>query len=220
MKSDFFAFISRMKYIARWSLMRSTVQENIQEHSHMVAVLAHALGLIRRDVLGQPCDAEHLAAVALYHDAPEILTGDLPTPIKYHSASIKNAYDEVETVAVEKLLTELPDALRPAYRALLTAPQRPEEYELVKAADRLAAYIKCVEKIKEKFLFHALYAQNAFGARFGFAFFFARDLRHVKLDQTVFWNCGGQIGANELPRPVAVGKQNQRGLFGELAKEL
>ncbi len=148
MKSDFFAFISRMKYIARWSLMRSTVQENIQEHSHMVAVLAHALGLIRRDVFGRPCDPEHLAAVALYHDAPEILTGDLPTPIKYHSASIKNAYDEVETVAVEKLLADLPEPLRPAYRALMTAPQRPEEYELVKAADRLAAYIKCVEERK------------------------------------------------------------------------
>ena len=148
MKSDFFAFISRMKYIARWSLMRSTVQENIQEHSHMVAVLAHALGLIRRDVFGRPCDPERLAAVALYHDAPEILTGDLPTPIKYHSASIKNAYDEVETVAVEKLLAELPDALQPAYRALLTAPRRPDEYALVKAADRLAAYIKCVEERK------------------------------------------------------------------------
>ena len=148
MKTDFFAFLSRMKYIARWSLMRSTVQENIQEHSHMVAVLAHALGLIRRDVLHQPCDPEHLAAVALYHDAPEILTGDLPTPIKYHSASIKNAYDEVESVAVERLLDELPDALRPAYRDLLTAPQRAEEYALVKAADRLAAYIKCVEERK------------------------------------------------------------------------
>ena len=148
MKSDFFAFISRMKLIARWSLMRSTVQENIQEHSHMVAVLAHALGLIRRDVLGRPCDPERLAAVALYHDAPEILTGDLPTPIKYHSASIKSAYDEVESVAVEKLLAELPDALRPAYRELMTASSRPEEYELVKAADRLAAYIKCVEERK------------------------------------------------------------------------
>ncbi len=148
MKSDFFAFVSRMKFIARWSLMRSTVQENIQEHSHMVAVLAHALGLIRRDVFGRPCDPEHLAAVALYHDAPEILTGDLPTPIKYHSAAIKSAYDEVECVAVEKLLAELPDTLRPAYRELLTAPQRPEEYELVKAADRLAAYIKCVEERK------------------------------------------------------------------------
>ena len=148
MRSDFFAFLSRMKYIARWSLMRSTVQENIQEHSHMVAVLAHALGLIRRDVFGRPCDAEHLAAVALYHDAPEILTGDLPTPIKYHSAAIRSAYDEVETVAVEKLLSALPDVLRPAYQSLLTAPQRPEEYELVKAADRLSAYIKCVEERK------------------------------------------------------------------------
>lgn len=148
MRSDFFAFLSRMKYIARWSLMRSTVQENIQEHSHMVAVLAHALGLIRRDVFGRPCDAEHLAAVALYHDAPEILTGDLPTPIKYHSAAIRSAYDEVETVAVEKLLSALPDVLRPAYQTLLTAPQRPEEYELVKAADRLSAYIKCVEERK------------------------------------------------------------------------
>ncbi len=148
MKSDFFAFLSRMKYIARWSLMRSTVQENIQEHSHMVAVLAHALGLIRRDVLGKACDPEHLAAIALYHDAPEILTGDLPTPIKYHSASIKNAYDEVESIAVERLLDELPDALRPSYRDLLTAPKRPEEYALVKAADRLAAYIKCVEERK------------------------------------------------------------------------
>ena len=148
MKYDFFAYISRMKYIARWSLMRSTVQENIQEHSPMVAVLAHALGLIRRDVLGRPCDPEHLAAVALYHDAPEILTGDLPTPIKYHSDAIKSAYDEVETVAVQRLLAELPEALRPAYRELLTAPERPEEYELVKAADRLAAYIKCVEERK------------------------------------------------------------------------
>ncbi len=148
MKSDFFAYISRMKYIARWSLMRSTVQENIQEHSHMVAVLAHALGLVRRDVLGKPCDVEHLAAVALYHDAPEILTGDLPTPIKYHSESIKRAYDEVEDVAVEKLLSALPEALRPAYRELFTAPSRPEEYELVKAADRLSAYIKCVEERK------------------------------------------------------------------------
>ena len=114
----------------------------------MVAVLAHALGLIRRDVFGKPCDAERLAAIALYHDAPEILTGDLPTPIKYHSAAIKTAYDEVESVAVDTLLDELPDALRPAYRELLTAPQRPEEYELVKAADRLAAYIKCVEERK------------------------------------------------------------------------
>ena len=146
MNSDFFAYISRMKYISRWALMRSTVQENIQEHSHMVAVLAHALGLIRRDVFGKPCDPDRLAAIALYHDAPEILTGDMPTPIKYHSANIKSAYDEVETIAVEKLLQELPDALRPAYRALLTAANDPEQYALVKAADKLSAYLKCVEE--------------------------------------------------------------------------
>lgn len=145
---DFFAFISRMKYIPRWSLMRSTVQENVQEHSHMTAVLAHALGLIRRDVFGVPCDPEHLAAVALYHDAPEILTGDLPTPVKYHGAGIKAAYDEVEALAVEKLLGELPEALRPAYRALLTAERDPTEYELVRAADKLSALIKCVEERK------------------------------------------------------------------------
>ena len=148
MKYDFFAFISRMKYIARWSLMRSTVQENIQEHSHMVAVLAHALGLIRRDVFGRACDPEALATVALYHDAPEILTGDLPTPVKYHSREIKSAYDEIELLAVEKLLGELPEPLRPAYRKLLTAPARPEEYELVKAADKLSAYVKCIEERK------------------------------------------------------------------------
>ena len=146
MNSDFFAYISRMKYISRWALMRSTVQENIQEHSHMTAVLAHALGLIRRDVFGQTCDPDRLAAIALYHDAPEILTGDMPTPIKYHSAEIKSAYDEVETLAVEKLLEELPDELRPAYRELLTAADDPAQYALVKAADKLSAYLKCIEE--------------------------------------------------------------------------
>ena len=146
MSHDFFAYISRMKYIARWSLMRSADAENIQEHSHMVAVLAHALGLIRREIFHRDCDANALAAIALYHDAPEILTGDLPTPIKYHSRSVKAAYDEVEALAAEKLLSALPEALRPAYRALLTAPEREEEYALVKAADTLSAYVKCVEE--------------------------------------------------------------------------
>ena len=148
MSCNFFAFLSRMKYINRWSLMRSTVPENVQEHSHMAAVLAHALGLIRRDVFGRDCDPEALAAIALYHDAPEILTGDLPTPIKYHSAGIKSAYDEVEQLAVDKLLDGLPEALRPAYRELLEAPGDPERYALVKAADKLSAYIKCVEERK------------------------------------------------------------------------
>ena len=146
MKHDFFAYISRMKYISRWALMRSTVQENIQEHSHMTAVLAHALGLVRRDVFGKPCDPDRLAAIALYHDAPEILTGDMPTPRKYHSAEIKSAYDEVEVLAVEKLLGELPEELQASYRTLLTASDDPELYALVKAADKLSAYLKCIEE--------------------------------------------------------------------------
>ncbi|MBR1496986.1 MAG: 5'-deoxynucleotidase [Oscillospiraceae bacterium] len=146
MDYDFFAFISRMKYIDRWSLMRSTERENVQEHSHMTAVLAHALGLIRREVFGRECRPEALAAAALYHDAPEILTGDLPTPVKYHGALLHKAYDEVEGLAVEKLLSSLPEELRPAYRELLEAHTREEDYLLVKAADRLSAYIKCVEE--------------------------------------------------------------------------
>ncbi|MBQ9411529.1 MAG: 5'-deoxynucleotidase [Oscillospiraceae bacterium] len=146
MTYDFFAYLSRMKYITRWSLMRSTEQENVQEHSQMVAVLAHALGLIRREVFHRDCDPERLAAIALFHDAPEILTGDLPTPIKYHSRQIKSAYDEVENVAVDKLLEALPEELRGAYRPYLTAAEDPETYALVKAADTLSAYIKCVEE--------------------------------------------------------------------------
>ena len=112
---DFFALISRMKYIARWGLMRSAIPENVQEHSHEVAVFAHALGVIRRDVFGKPCDVNALVTASLYHDASEIFTGDLPTPIKYHSAQITTAYHEVEHLAVSKLLAMLPEAMRPAY---------------------------------------------------------------------------------------------------------
>ena len=148
MKSDFFAFLSRMKYIARWSLMRSTVQENIQEHSHMVAVLAHALGVIRRDVFGVPCDPDEAAAVALYHDCSEILTGDLPTPIKYHSREIRAAYSQVEELACEKLLATLPEELRGSFTPLLTGEAAARQHELVKAADKLSAYLKCVEERK------------------------------------------------------------------------
>ena len=112
MSYNFFAYLSRMRYIGRWSLMRNALPENIQEHSHQVAVIAHALGIIRRDVLQIPCNPEEYAAVALYHDCAEILTGDLPTPIKYHSSRIKGAYDEVERLACEKLLNTLPAELR------------------------------------------------------------------------------------------------------------
>ena len=144
--TPFYALLSRMRYISRWGLMRSSIPENIQEHSHEVAVYAHALGLIRRDVLGEACDPEHLAVLALYHDASEILTGDLPTPIKYHNRAIRSAYKEVERAAAEKLLGLLPEELKGSYADVLT-PEG-EEARLVKAADKLSALVKCIEERK------------------------------------------------------------------------
>ncbi len=148
MDSNFFALISRMRYIARWGLMRNALPENIQEHSHMVAVLAHALGVIRRDIFRKPCDVNALATAALYHDASEILTGDLPTPIKYHNAEIMSAYHAVEDLAVQKLLGMLPPELRETYAAVLSEDKDGDIYPLVKAADKLSAYIKCIEERK------------------------------------------------------------------------
>ena len=148
MDSNFFALISRMRYIERWSLMRNSIHENIQEHSHMVAVIAHALGVIRRDVYGIPCDPEACATVALYHDASEILTGDLPTPIKYHDEEIMSAYRRVETIASEKLLGMLPQELQAAFEPVLVGETQRELYPIVKAADKLSAYIKCIEERK------------------------------------------------------------------------
>lgn len=147
MSEHFFAYISRMRYIDRWALMRNSQKENVQEHSHMVAVLAHALAVIRRDVFGGVIDPGEVAVAALYHDAPEILTGDLPTPVKYFNPDIQAAYKQVEAVSADKLLGMLPDELRPAF-----APYLKEEpgdiHDLVKAADKLSAYIKCVEELK------------------------------------------------------------------------
>lgn len=148
MAESFFAYISRMRYITRWSLMRNSLPENIQEHSHMVAVLAHALGVIRRDVFGQSCRPEEAAVAALYHDASEILTGDLPTPIKYHSEEIRSAYKQVEEIASEKLVRTLPDELKAVYRDYLIGETAASTHDLVKAADKLSAYIKCIEERK------------------------------------------------------------------------
>ena len=148
MAHHFFALISRMRYIGRWGLMRNTFEENIQEHSHMVAVLAHALAVIRRDVFGGDIDPGQAAVLALYHDAPEILTGDLPTPVKYYKPEIRDAYREVETVSARRLLSMLPDALRPAYEPLLLEDPESGYHAVVKAADKLSAYIKCVEELK------------------------------------------------------------------------
>lgn len=146
--SDFFALLSRMRYISRWGLMRSSIPENVQEHSHMVAVLAHALGVIRRDIFREPCDVGTLACAALYHDAPEILTGDMPTPIKYHSAEISSAYHDVERVASNKLISMLPVGLQSEFSPLISGEVEPGLKLLLKCADRLSAYIKCVEERK------------------------------------------------------------------------
>ncbi len=148
MANEFFAFLSRMRYITRWGLMRNTFSENIQEHSHQVAVLAHSLALIRRELLGLPGpDPERCATAALYHDASEILTGDLPTPIKYHDPELRTAYKRVERLSGEKLLGMLPEKLRPHYESYILEDD-PELEPIVKGADKLSAYIKCVEELK------------------------------------------------------------------------
>lgn len=147
MQHRFFALISRMRYIGRWGLMRNTFEENIQEHSHMVAVLAHGLAVIDRDILGNPADPDRCASAALFHDASEILTGDLPTPIKYYNPSIKQAYKEIEAVSCEKLLGMLPEEVRASYAPLLHESDESVK-AIVKAADKLSAYIKCVEELK------------------------------------------------------------------------
>ncbi len=148
MANEFYALLGRMRYITRWGLMRNTFSENIQEHSHQVAVLAHALALIRKNILHLPGpDPDKCAVAALYHDASEILTGDLPTPIKYYNPDIKDAYKQVEYIAGERLLDMLPEALRECY-APLVHESDPEVTPIVKAADKLSAYIKCVEEQK------------------------------------------------------------------------
>ena len=122
MSHNFFPMIARMRYINRWGLMRNTQPENIQEHSHMVAVLAHALAVIENEKFGGQVDPGTVAVAALYHDASEILTGDMPTPIKYDNPDIQRAYKQVEAVAEQKLLNMLPEDLRPAYNEALTIP--------------------------------------------------------------------------------------------------
>ena len=148
MANEFYALMGRMRYITRWGLMRNTFSENIQEHSHQVAVLAHALALIRRDILKlEGPDPDRCAVAALYHDASEILTGDLPTPIKYYNPDIKGAYKQVERIAGQRLLNMLPPELKDSYEHLVLEDDE-EVNPIVKAADKLSAYIKCVEEQK------------------------------------------------------------------------
>lgn len=150
MAYSFFAMLSRMKNIRRWSLMRNTRSENICEHSHEVAVIAHALALITNRHYGGNVDAEQCVMLAVYHDVPEILTGDMPTPVKYYNPAIREAYRQVEESACDKLLEMLPADLRGEYDGLIRPQDKEsEEMRLVKAADKLSALIKCIEETSQ-----------------------------------------------------------------------
>ncbi len=149
MHATFFAIVSRMKFIDRWALMRSNRPENLSEHSLEVALIAHALAVIGNVRYGRSLDAGKAALVALYHDASEIITGDMPTPVKYHDSQLRDAYKEVEREAEERLLAKLPDDLRPAFAELFSSPDAEDDAylrALVKAADKLSALIKCIDE--------------------------------------------------------------------------
>lgn len=148
MNHSFFALMGRMKYITRWALMRNTHPENLADHSHETAVIAHALALIGNRKLGKHYNAERAALLGLYHDAPEILTGDMPTPVKYHDAEMKNAYRRVEEKAQDTLIDKLPDYLQDDFREILRGEGEAELCVLVRAADKLCALIKCIEEEK------------------------------------------------------------------------
>ncbi len=143
----FFAMLSRMKYIDRWGLMNNTKTENISEHSLEVAILAHALVSIANVRLGENLNADKAAVIAIFHDAGEIITGDMPTPIKYYNPEIKNAYKAIEKVAEERLISMLPEDLRAIYRPVISNEDAVLE-QYVKAADKLSALIKCIEEVR------------------------------------------------------------------------
>ena len=146
--NHFFAYMARMKLIRRWSLMKSVSEENIAEHSAQVAQIAHALALIKNKKFGGDLNADRVTTMALYHETSEVLTGDLPTPIKYYNPQIRQAYKDIEGVANERLLNMLPEELREDYRPLIVEDPTSYEAILVKAADKISAYIKCIEELR------------------------------------------------------------------------
>lgn len=148
MSYNFYAYMDRMKYIKRWQLMRSVRSENIMEHSEQVAMLAHALAVINNKVFGGTADPGKCALYAIYHECSEVMTGDMPTPIKYFNQSIHGAYKELEDRACDKLLATLPDEIRGEIEMSVKPDVSSVEYSLMKAADRLAAYIKCLEELR------------------------------------------------------------------------
>jgi len=146
--SNFFAYLFRMKYIKRWSLMRSVREENIMEHTEEVVSLAHILAVIDNNIYGGNLDVEKTVLIAQYHEVGEVITGDLPTPIKYFNPEIKTAYKDLEFKACEKILAMLPEELKGEYEPFILPDTDSKEYKVVKYADRLAAYLKCVEEVK------------------------------------------------------------------------
>ncbi len=148
MRYDFYAHLDRMKYIKRWQLMRSTREENIMEHSQEVTMIAHALVTIHNKVFGGNADVLKTVLCALYHETGETMTGDLPTPIKYYNSEIHGAYKELEEKACRKIVATLPEELQDEFAPYVLADETSTEYRLVKAADRLSAYIKCLEELR------------------------------------------------------------------------
>lgn len=146
--SHFFAYMARMKLINRWPLMRNTMAENVQEHSLQVAMIAHALGVIRNEYFNGNCQPESIATLAIFHDASEVLTGDLPNPVKYFNPEIAKEYKKIEKIAERKLVDMLPERLQKHYQPLVCSDDHDvEEYKLVKAADIISAYFKTVEEM-------------------------------------------------------------------------
>ena len=145
--SHFFALVSRMKYINRWALMRNTESENLYEHSFEVAVIAHALCVIGNERFSREYDADRAAVIALYHDFSEILTGDMPTPVKYRNESLKSEYKKVEREAAQSLIGQLPEDLQGEYGKIMLCDDG-ELGKIVKAADKLSALIKCSDELK------------------------------------------------------------------------
>lgn len=143
--NNFFGMLSRMKYINRWGLMRNNINENIAEHSLQVAIIAHGLAVIGNKRFGRNLNPEHIAMMGVMHDTTEIITGDLPTPIKYYAPEIRDAYKKVENIAANQLLKELPEDMQEAYEDILIENDS-IEWKYVKAADKLSAYIKCIEE--------------------------------------------------------------------------
>lgn len=146
-KSHFFAYMARMRLIKRWSLRRSTIEENDQEHSLQVAMIAHALAVIGKRRVFRVYDEEKLLKLAIYHEAAEVITGDLASPIKYFNPGISKAFKEIERLATNKLMGYLPEDLRPEFEPILFPDESSGEWKLVKAADKICAYLKCVEEL-------------------------------------------------------------------------